>query len=115
MLTRVLLLSLLLVQSSFAWQSTVNFSSSDLPIVIIDTGGLDIPFSDPRIIANMNIIFNGEGQRNQISDPANNYSGKISIEIRGESSGGWDIKSYGLETQNEDGSNRNVSLLGLPE
>lgn len=115
MLTRIILLSLLFVQSSYGWQLTVDFSSSDLPIVIIETEGQDIPFSDPRIIANMNIIFNGDGERNQISDPANNYSGKISIEIRGESSGGWDIKSYGVETQNDDGSNRNVSLLGLPE
>jgi len=115
MLTRVILLSLLFVQSSYGWQLTVDFSSSDLPIVIIETEGQDIPFSDPRIIANMNIIFNGDGERNQISDPANNYTGKISIEIRGESSGGWDIKSYGVETQNNDGSNRNVSLLGLPE
>ncbi len=115
MLTRVILLSLFIVQSSFGWQSTVDFSSSDLPIVIIDTEGQDIPFSDPRIIANMNIIFNGEGQRNQITDPSTNYSGKISIEIRGESSAGWDIKSYGIETQNNDGSNRNVSILGLPE
>ncbi|GAB5409499.1 MAG: CotH kinase family protein [Balneolaceae bacterium] len=114
-LARIIFFNLFLIQSVFSWQSKADFLSSDLPIVIIDTGGQDIPFSDPRIIANMNIIFNGEGQRNTINDPANNYSGKISIEIRGESSGGWDFKSYGFETQTADGSNRNVSLLGLPE
>jgi hypothetical protein len=62
----------------------------------------------------MGIIFNGPDQRNNTADPHNNYSGKIGIEIRGASSAGWAKKSYRFETQQEDGSNRNVSLLGLP-
>lgn len=93
----------------------VELTSSDLPIIIIDTRGEAIPYDDPRAIADMDVIYNGPGFRNQVSDPADHYSGLISIEIRGESSAGWDYKSYGIETQNEDGSNRNVSLLGLPE
>ena len=96
-------------------ETTLGFSSSNLPIVIIETHGQTIPYDDPRIVADMSVIFNGSGQRNNVTDPANNYSGKISIEIRGQSSAGWDKKSYALETQNEDGSNRNVSILGLPE
>ncbi len=94
---------------------SVDFTSSNLPIVIIETQGQTIPDDNPRIIADMGIIFNGSGQRNNVGDSLNNYSGKISIEIRGQSSSGWDKKAYGFETQNEDGSNLNVSLLGLPE
>ncbi len=108
-------ISLLLQNKISAKQSSVEFTDSNLPIVIIDTGGKDIPPDDPRIIADMHIIFNENGQRNFLDSSESHYSGKISIEIRGESSAGWDIKSYGFETQNQDGSNRNVSLLGLPE
>ena len=95
-------------------RSAVNFTSSNLPIIVIDTHGQTIPTSNPRIIADMGVIDNGQGIRNQINDPFNNYEGKISIEIRGSSSAGWLKKSYGLETQNDDGSNRNVVLLGMP-
>ncbi len=112
---RILIFFLFISNPLLGWQTPVELTSSNLPIIIIDTEGQDIPFSDPRIIANMNVIFNGDGERNSIDDPADHYSGKISIEIRGESSAGWDIKSYSIETQNEDGSNRNVPLLGLPE
>lgn len=111
----IIAISLLLQNKISAKQQSVEFTGSNLPIVIIDTGGKDIPPDNPRIIADMRIIFNEDGQRNFLDSSESHYSGKISIEIRGESSAGWDIKSYGLETQNQDGSNRNVSLLGLPE
>ena len=101
------------VNSLQAWQ--VELTSSDLPIIIINTNGQGIPYDDPRIVAEMNVIYNGSGNRNSVNDSPDHYSGKISIEIRGESSAGWDYKSYGIETQNEDSTNRNVSLLGLPE
>ncbi len=95
--------------------ASVDFSSSNLPIVVIDTHGQKIPMDNPRIMADMGIIAYGPGRRNYLTDPFNNYAGKISIEIHGQSSAGWDKKSYGLETENPDGSNRDVSLLGLPE
>ncbi len=94
--------------------NTVYFDASNLPIIVINTHGQNIPDEDPRIIADMGIIYNGKGSRNFLSDPHNNYQGKISIEIRGSSSSGWSKKSYGIETQNDDGSNRNVSILGFP-
>jgi len=92
----------------------VDFQSSNLPIVVINTHGQTIPKDNPRIIADMGIIWT-PGQRNALTDSFNNYSGKISIEIHGQSSAGWDKKSYALETENPDGSNRDVSLLGLPK
>jgi len=103
--------SLLLARAK---KTDVEFQSSNLPIVVIDTHGQTIPKDNPRIGADMGIIWN-PGKRNHLTDPFNNYSGKISIEIHGQSSAGWDKKSYTLETENPDGSNRNVSLLGLPE
>jgi len=117
--TQFFLLSILFIISTScnlnANDKQLDFTSSNLPIIVINTHGQEIPYDDPRIVADMGIIYNGKGQRNNITDPFNNYDGKISIEIRGSSSAGWAKKSYGLETQNEDGSNRNVSLLGFPE
>lgn len=90
----------------------VNFNSSNIPIIIIETNGKDI-LDDPKIVADMKIIDNGENI-NYLSDPANGYNGKISIEIRGSTSQSFPKKQYGFETQNSDGTNYNVSLLGLP-
>ncbi len=96
------------------WLAAVEFTSSNLPIVIIDTQGQNIR-DDIRIVAQMGIIYNGEGQRNTHTDPFNNYEGKIAIEIRGSSSQMFPKKQYALETQDDLGNNRNVSLLGMPE
>jgi len=90
------------------------FTSSNLPIIMIETGGYDIPYDNPRLVADMGVIDNGPGLRNSITDTFNNYNGKISIEIHGQSSAGWSKKSYSFETQNPDGTNNNVRLLGFP-
>lgn len=91
-----------------------SFTSSNLPLVVIHTNGLTIK-DDPKIIANMGIIWNESGNRNSLSDPMNNYNGKVGIEFRGSSSQGFPKKSYGFETKSTDGENMDVSLLGLPE
>lgn len=92
----------------------VEYTNFNLPLVIINTNGQTIP-DEPRIVADMGIIYNGEGKTNSRDDSWNEYSGKISIEKRGESSQGFKKKSYSIELQKSDGSNNNVSILGLPE
>ena len=92
-----------------------SFDSTLLPLLVIDTEGQEIP-NEPKIPALMNLVDNGPGNYNSASDPGNGYSGRISIELRGESSLYFYPKqSYGFETQTETGENNNVSLLGLPE
>ncbi len=91
-----------------------DITSSNLPIIVIKTDSQEI-VDESRIKANMGIINNGEGMINHITDPYNDYSGKISIEIRGSTSQSFLKKSYGFETQYESGENRNVSLINLPE
>jgi hypothetical protein len=88
------------------------FSSSNLPIILIDTEKKTIQDS-ARIPARMEVKYNADGSRNSI-DQADDFSGRISIEIRGSSSAWFDKKSYGFETQDENGDNLNVPLLGLP-
>ncbi len=91
-----------------------DFQSSDLPIIIIDTEGKEI-VDEPKVMARMSIINNGEGQRNHITDSPNEYEGYIGIEYRGKSSRHWPKKPYGIETRTETGENRNVSLFNMPK
>lgn len=98
--------------SSFTQE--VNFTDSNLPIIVIDTHGEIIPHDGPKIVVDMGIIHNGEGVRNSINDPFNEYDNKIAIRLRGQSSGVYPKHSWGIETQDENGNNLNVSLLGLP-
>ena len=106
------ILSILLLILPAQILSQVDFTSSNIPIIIIETNGQEI-LDDPRIIAHMKIIDNGNN-RNYLFDSINQYCGRISIEIRGSNSQSFPKKQYGFETQNYDGSNNNVSLLGLP-
>ncbi len=91
----------------------VNFTSSNLPIVIINTFGQEIP-NEYKIQARMGVIFNGEGVRNYITDPFNHYDGWIGIELRGSSSLMFPKKSFAVETRDSLGNDKSVSLLGLP-
>jgi len=90
------------------------FTSSNLPIIIIDTYGASIP-DEPKIPGMMKIIDNGPGQINHISDAGNIYDGNIGIEIRGASSAGYPQKPYALETRDSQQNQLNVSLFGFPE
>ncbi len=92
----------------------VNLISSNLPIIVIDTYGQAIP-DEPKITADMGIIYNGPGQRNYITDPFNHYNGYIGIEKRGSSSQMFPKKSYAVETRDSLGNNLNFPLLGLPQ
>lgn len=106
-------LVLLMIPGMNAAQA-VSFTSSNLPIVLINTNGQYIP-DDPKIEADMGVIYNGPGIRNNVSDPQNNYSGKIGIETRGHSSQMFPMKSYGLELHDNDGNSIDASILGMPE
>lgn len=86
---------------------------SYLPIVVITTNGVSIP-DEPKLTADMGIIFNGEGILNHVTDLCNHYSGKIGIETRGHSTQMFPKKSYGIETRDTQGQDLPVSLLGMP-
>jgi hypothetical protein len=91
----------------------IRYFSSPLPLVFIDTKGRPIP-DEPKILADMGIVWNGPGEMNHTSDSRSHYNGKIGIEIRGSSSQMFPKKSYGFETRNENGEDIDFPLLGLP-
>jgi hypothetical protein len=107
---KLLFIALILINLSLRAQV---FTSSNLPIVLIDTDGQEIP-DDPKIRADMKIIDNGPGERNYLTDTPV-FDGFIGIEIRGSSSQMFPKKSYGFETWDVENNDINVSLLGMPE
>jgi CotH kinase protein len=109
-----LLLFILLFSPAFI-QAQVTLTESNLPIVVINTSGVSIP-DEPKIYANMKIIWNGDGQINKITDQNYNYNGKIGIEIRGSTSASLsDKKPYGIEIRDALNNGVDTSLLGMPK
>ena len=108
-----LLLSLFILAGSLV-SGAQNLTSSNLPVIVINTNGQEI-LNDPKITADMGIVYKGEGARNNITDPFNHYSGKIGIEIRGQSSQMFPMKSYSIELWDNAGSSVDKSLFGLPK
>ncbi len=98
----------------------LEFTSSNLPILIIDTeNGVNIP-DEPKVEGFMNIVYNTNGNTNFVTGPFHESSGPIGIETRGNVTQSFPKKPYGLETRNPVeqrdslGENRNVEILGLP-
>mgnify|MGYP000244608141 FL=1 len=90
-----------------------EFTTSHLPIVVVNTNGQDIP-NDYKITAHMGIINNDLGETNHLSDPYNHYDGFVGIELRGSSTLWFPKKQFAVETRDSLGENKNVSLLGMP-
>ena len=90
------------------------FTSSNLPIVIINTGGAQIA-NEPPINATMGIINHGVGNLNSVTDIPNEFNGNITIEFRGAYSQSLPQKPYKIKTVDTESAELNVSLLGMPQ
>ncbi|MEY4905008.1 MAG: hypothetical protein RLZZ292_2823 [Bacteroidota bacterium] len=92
----------------------VNLTESNLPILNINTNGLTV-LNDDKITASMQLIDNGVGKINKITDAPNGYKGKIGIEFRGNTSLDLsDKKPYSIELRDNAGQTQDVALLGMP-
>jgi subtilisin-like proprotein convertase family protein len=91
----------------------ISFTSSNLPIIVINTNGAIIT-DEPKVNVDLGVIYNGQGIRNNLTDAFNNYNGKADIEYRGSSSQQFPKKSYGFETVSNLGTKQDVPLLGMP-
>lgn len=99
-----------------AWFTATNIPlSTPLPIVIIDTQGEYIP-DEPSIPGMMSVIWNGEGNINQVSDPPLELHTPMEIERRGQTSQSLFPKNgYAIETKDANGEDADVSFLNFPE
>jgi hypothetical protein len=101
----------------FSYRSIVPVDSSALPIIMIETDeyGFGDPYDTFNIYPHMDIVANNSGAYNKPTDEPLEYNGHIRGRIRGNLSRKSPKLSYSIETQLEDSSNNNVSLVGLPE
>lgn len=93
-------------------KATVNFTSSNLPIVLINTNGQSI-INESYITATMGVIDYGLGATNRITDPVNDYDGSIKIRTRGSWTLQYPQKSYNVTTVDFQGVDFNYKLMGM--
>jgi hypothetical protein len=93
-----------------------SLTSSNLPIIKVNTNGNTI-FDEPKILADLEIIYNGVDKTNNITDKPNGYLGKVGIEYRGSTSQDlFPKKPYGIELWvDSTQKSRKFALLGMPE
>jgi hypothetical protein len=109
-IVRVLIfLGFVSMQSTYA-----QLNTSKLPIFIINTKG-QIISDEPKILAGLKVVFNGEGKENKLTDAQFHYDSFVGIEYRGSSSQMFPKKGLGIELRTEKGENNPIALCGLPE
>lgn len=90
----------------------VGFTSSKLPIVVINTNNQQVVDTD--ILVDFGVIYKGVGQTNYLSDPFNDYNDKAKMRLRGSSTRIFEKKAFAIETCDAAGVDASVSLLGMP-
>lgn len=104
----------ILLTISIFQQLTAQFlTSSNLPIVVINTNGLPIS-DDPKIKTDFKIYYSGQGKINNLTDKPH-YDGFAGIEYRGSSSQQFPKKGLGIELWNEKSESITAPLLGMPK
>lgn len=87
--------------------------STNLPLMVVNTLNSPVEYGE-KTLAFMSIIEN-EVEGRYKPDDTPSFMGRVEIGVRGSSSQMFPKKGYGFHTLEEDGSNRKVSLLGMPE
>ena len=85
----------LLISFQFIACASAQLSSSNLPIIVVTTED-EIP-DEPKIEGSIGIIYDTAGGINSISQSFNYYSSNLAIETRGNSTQGFDKKTYSFE------------------
>ncbi|HUF64189.1 MAG TPA: CotH kinase family protein [Verrucomicrobiales bacterium] len=105
---------LLLDESLVQFGGTGEPFESNLPLVVLDTNGVNIDGSREFKAAYTVVIPpDPRSGRARITDTPE-FQGPSAAHLRGESSAGFDQKSYALELRDETGADLNAGLLGMP-
>jgi hypothetical protein len=107
-------LRLLFVVVFSSYAACAQLTTSKLPIFIINTKGQTI-VDEPKILAELKVVYNGEGKDNKLTDTQYHYNSFVGIEHRGSSSQMFPKKPFGIELRTEKGENNPLALCGLPK
>lgn len=91
----------------------VVFPGTQLPLVLIETGGQSIP-NEPKVLAKLKIINRGNGLLNLPSDSILDFQGNILVELQGYTGPSYPKKNYDFDLVDTAGLKYDTSLLGLP-
>ncbi|MBN1183523.1 MAG: CotH kinase family protein [Bacteroidales bacterium] len=97
------------------YKASVELDSTHLPILVIETDEFGVEVKRIKTKGTLKVINNNSKSYNKPSDPATDYEGPVSIEIRGESSANFPKQSFDFETQDADGNDTSIALLGMPK
>jgi len=97
----------LLAGISSAHEGRHSAIAEGLPVIAVQTGD-QLVVNRTRVRSSIMVGENATGTLRS------EYSGLAEMSVRGNSSYHFNKKSYRLELQNEDGSDRKISLLGMP-
>ncbi|MCF7976230.1 MAG: CotH kinase family protein [Phycisphaerae bacterium] len=98
-------------ESYLALSSDVASFSSNLPIIVVDTGRKSV--AGRLTLVKAAFIDTDESGRSHITS-ASDFVGRGGLRIRGSSSSGFAKKQYAFETWDLDEADRDVSIWGLP-
>ena len=95
--------------------------SSNLPIVVLDSNQVNIDAvnnpDEPRPFRPVYSVVIDRDELDGLAhlDGAPDFTGRGGAHVRGKSSSGFPKKQYSWETWNNDGEDKDVSILGMPE
>ena len=98
-------------ESGAVYTATSGLASSDLPIVIVDSLGQNIPQSD--VSATITVIDTDGGVASPLGEA--DFSGRTDIKVRGSSSANFPKKQFKIELADPSGTDVDADLLGLGE
>jgi hypothetical protein len=110
--TYLRILAILALALTSARAQFVAFSSSNLPVIAIETSGRTIP-NEPKSAAWMR-VYDSPRQRNDLATDRPLFEGWIGIELRGNGSLIYPKQQFGIETRDSSGGDLDVPLLGMP-
>ncbi len=93
---------------------TIQVDSTHLPLVLINTNGVQIPDAY-KIPATIKIIDNGPGQWNYAADTNYIFEGNMMVELQGFSGVYFLKKNYDFKTVDTGGLSLDTPLLGMPK
>ncbi len=96
--------------------SNVRNFTSNLPIVVVDTNGVNIDSSGRSFQPVYTVVIDRDELTGiaRINDSEPNFTGRGGMHIRGQSSAGFPKKQYAWETWNNEDEDKKVSVLGMP-
>lgn len=100
-------------ETYLALDASVQNFNSNLPVVVLDTFGAGVADSPQTMVGSV-IIDTAAGDGRASIQGAPDFAGRAGLNVRGQSSAGFEKKQYHFEIWDEANQDKGESLLGMP-